>query len=142
MLRPGPNHFSTAKGYGKTLEELSIQLEEPMLREYIRRFLYDQLYPDSELCGMDVPLDTCPEVRRSLRVKVFHSAVSTYYAPSDLSGLGGMHRERIRATPSWKRGPARYDCVFIDKDPELPVTSQFRPMPSRSVAVTLQVLNH
>ncbi|KAF8229839.1 hypothetical protein L208DRAFT_146329 [Tricholoma matsutake] len=36
-----------------------------------------------------------------------------YNAPSDLSGLGG-HRGHIRATP------ARYDCVFIDKDPELP----------------------
>ena len=30
-----------------------------------------------------------------------------------------MHRERIRATPSWKRGPGRYDCIFIDKDPAL-----------------------
>ena len=108
-----------AKGYGKTIEELADQLDQAKLAEYVRRFLYDQLHPDSELCGMDVPLDTCPKVHGSLRVKVFHSAVSTYYAPSDLSGVGGMHRERIRATPSWKRGPGRYDCVFIEKDPEL-----------------------
>ena len=68
---------------------------------------------------MDVPLNTCPKVHGSLCAKVFHSAVSTYYAPSDLSGIGGMHCERIRATPSWKRGPGQYDCVFIDKDPDL-----------------------
>ncbi|KAI0313153.1 hypothetical protein OF83DRAFT_1165706 [Amylostereum chailletii] len=29
-----------------------------------------------------------------------------------------MHRERIRSTASWCHGPARRDCVFIEKDPE------------------------
>jgi hypothetical protein len=29
-----------------------------------------------------------------------------------------MHHERIRATKSWYRGPPRYDCVFIEHDPE------------------------
>lgn len=53
-----------------------------------------------------------------LRIKVFHSAVSTYFAPSDLSRIGGMHRERIHATPMWKNGPGCYDGVFIDKDPD------------------------
>lgn len=42
------------------------------------------------------------------------------YAPSDLSGVNGMYRQCIRATPSWQGGPARYDCVFIEKDPKLP----------------------
>ncbi len=40
-----------------------------------------------------------------------------FYAPSDLSGIGGMHRERIRAVPSWHRGPPQYDCVFAEADP-------------------------
>jgi hypothetical protein len=30
-----------------------------------------------------------------------------------------MHREHIRATSSWRRGPARYDCAFVDSHPEL-----------------------
>ena len=68
---------------------------------------------------MDAPLDICPEVSSSLRINVFHSATSTYYAPSDLSGIGGMHREIIRATPSWKKGPGRYDCVYVERDAEL-----------------------
>jgi hypothetical protein len=68
---------------------------------------------------MDAPLDTCPEVSSSLRIKVFHSATSTYYAPSDLSGIGGMHRELIRATPSWKKGPGWYDCIYVERDAKL-----------------------
>ena len=28
-----------------------------------------------------------------------------------------MHRERIRAVPSWRHGPARYDCVLVNMDP-------------------------
>jgi hypothetical protein len=67
---------------------------------------------------MDVPLDQCPRILNSLRIKVFHSAASMYFAPSDLSGIGGMHCKCIRATPTWKKGPGCYDCVFIDKDPE------------------------
>ena len=50
------------------------------------------------------------------RVDVYHSAAALYHAPSDLSGIGGMHHEYIHATPSWKRGDARHDCVFIEKD--------------------------
>ena len=55
-----------------------------------------------------------------MRVRVHHSAVATYHAPGDPSGVGGMRREHIRATPSWRTGAARYDCVFISKDPTQP----------------------
>ncbi|KAF8488801.1 hypothetical protein F5888DRAFT_1622732, partial [Russula emetica] len=108
-----------AKRYPKTLDLLTSYVAEPNLPEYIRRFLYDQLYPDADLCGMDAPLEACPTVSSSLQVMVFHSALATYHAPSDLSGIGGMHREWIRATPSWQNGAGRYDCVFIDHDPEV-----------------------
>jgi hypothetical protein len=30
-----------------------------------------------------------------------------------------MHREHIRATSSWRQGPARYDCAFVNSHPEL-----------------------
>lgn len=45
------------------------------------------------------------------------SAAATFYAPSDISGVGGMRYERIRAVPQWRGGPARYDCVFVETDP-------------------------
>lgn len=97
---------------------LADYLNEPNLSHYIRRFLYDCLYPDAEVCGMDAPIEQCPSVFPSLCIKVFHSATATFYAPSDLSGIGGMHRERIRATPNWQNGPGRYDCIFVDNDPD------------------------
>ncbi|KAF8262344.1 hypothetical protein EI94DRAFT_1773205 [Lactarius quietus] len=105
-----------ARGYPKTVDSLAGYLNQPRLIEYIRRFLYDQFHPDAEVCGMDAPLDMCPVVESNLRIKVFHSATSMYHAPSDLSGIDGMHRELIRATPAWKKGPGRYDCVYVEGD--------------------------
>jgi len=49
---------------------------------------------------------------------VFNSAVATFYAPSDESGIRGMKRERIRATPTWRNRGARYDCALIVEDEE------------------------
>lgn len=46
------------------------------------------------------------------------SAIATYYAPSDYSSTNGMHSERIRAVPSWRNGPGRYDTVFIRANSE------------------------
>jgi hypothetical protein len=30
-----------------------------------------------------------------------------------------MRQERIRSTPSWKKGPPRHDCMFLSKDPSI-----------------------
>jgi hypothetical protein len=98
-----------ARNYPKPLDALALRLHQPKLPEYIRHFLYDQLFPNSEMCGMDVPLTSCPEIPGSLQVNVFHSAISTDYAPRNLSGIGGMHRECICVTPSWKGGPGHYE---------------------------------
>lgn len=49
---------------------------------------------------------------------MYPSAVATYYAPSDKSGIGGMYRERIRSVPRWRGGPERRDCVFVEHDPD------------------------
>ncbi|KAF9456952.1 hypothetical protein BDZ94DRAFT_1344180 [Collybia nuda] len=102
-----------ARNYPKTLQDLSNHLQLPSLPEHIQQFLYDQFYPDSEEIGMDVDLSLCPTILPSLRITVFHSALSTYFAPSDLSGIGGMHCERIWATPYWKNGPGRYDFKLL-----------------------------
>ena len=85
----------------------------------IRRFLFDQKYPDNEISGADITLSLCPMF--SGAISVYNSAIATYYAPSDASGVGGMHRERIRATPAWNRGESsipRYDCVLVQVGPE------------------------
>ena len=83
------------------------------LQEAIRHFLYDQLYPDAEIPGDRTDLCVCPLFQG--KVRVFHSATATFCAPSDQSGVGGMRREIIHATPSWQGGPPHYDCVYVAK---------------------------
>jgi len=75
-----------------------------------------QVGPNIELD--DVSLSDCPALKNTTKIRVFPSAVAIYYAPSDLSGTRGMFRERIRAVDSWRHGPGRHDCVFVQHDPD------------------------
>jgi hypothetical protein len=83
----------------------------------IRQFLHGQLHPDSEiesLISADGALEDLPDFHE--KISVYNSASATFYAPSDLSGIGGMRHEHIRAVQSWHKGPPRYDCVFVVTD--------------------------
>jgi hypothetical protein len=71
----------------------------------------------SESGPSDVPVADLPWFHGKIRVH--NSAVATFYAPSDISGIGGMRRERIRAVTSWRKGSARHDCAFVETDPAL-----------------------
>lgn len=99
------------------MDQLAQHIEQPRLEEAIRRFLYDQIYPDSSIPSSDVPLDSCP--RDIGPIKVYHSAIARFFAPSDTCGAGGMCRERIRSNPDWYGAPRR-DTVFIVTDNDLP----------------------
>ena len=99
------------------ITNLAREINQPCLIEHIRQFLYDQLYPDSNLPSSSVSLNACLTFLG--KVSTILSAVTTYYAPSDPSGIGGMHREHIWSTCSWWRGSAHYDCVFVESHPEL-----------------------
>ncbi|OBZ67134.1 hypothetical protein A0H81_12921 [Grifola frondosa] len=85
--------------HNRSAVKLGHEIGQPRLPELISRFLYEQLNPESAVSGMHVPLTACPAFDEA--ISVFYSAAATYYAPSDPSGVGGMHRERIRATPLW-----------------------------------------
>ena len=50
------------------------------------------------------------------KILIYPSAVATVYAPSDLSGISGMHSEHIHAVDTWRQGVSRYDCMFINTD--------------------------
>ncbi|KAJ7778850.1 hypothetical protein DFH07DRAFT_1033789 [Mycena maculata] len=104
--------------YPRNPYDLARQLQIPILPTLLRRFLYAQDHPDSDIALADVPLDDCPDGPR--KVKVFPSAVATFYAPSDQSGIGGLLRERIRAVRSWRGGAPRYDCIYVEQDAEQP----------------------
>lgn len=98
---------------------LANELGQPDFVTLIRQFLHGQLHPDSEtesLISADGALNTLPGFRDSEKISIYNSASATFYAPSDLSGIGGMRREHIRVAQSWRKGPPRYDCVFVVTD--------------------------
>ncbi|KAI0358655.1 hypothetical protein OH77DRAFT_1203821 [Trametes cingulata] len=112
-------NFSDKPTYTQRLHSVSAICGLPQLHESIRRFMYDQLNP--ELDGADaVPLHECPDVPHHIRLGIYHSATAVFYAPSEVSGPGGMHRELIRSNPSWYGQYPRYDTVLVNIDPTRP----------------------
>ncbi|KAH9954878.1 hypothetical protein BGW80DRAFT_1439609 [Lactifluus volemus] len=100
---------SRAINYPRNLQDLAAQINEPDLPILAQGFLADQLHLSDE----SMPVITS-------KVNVFHSAVATFFAPSDPSGIRGMRRERVRSTPSWRGTGPRRDCVFVTEDDEVP----------------------
>ncbi|KII90591.1 hypothetical protein PLICRDRAFT_106965 [Plicaturopsis crispa FD-325 SS-3] len=106
------------KLYPRAVRDLARTINRPELPTLIRLFLWDQLNPNTEHPAGGLRLSSCPEFDGSVRV--FHSAYATFHAPSDPSGIGGMRREVIRSTPSWRGKHARRDCVFAERDRDVP----------------------
>ncbi len=107
------------KGYPGDAESLAKhrRVDWPAFVSELSRFVYDQRHPNSPVnSDSDDDVPELPQI--SARISVFHSATAIFYAPSDLCGVGGMRREVIRATPTWRCGPPRYDCVFVVTDPQ------------------------
>ncbi|KAF9038038.1 hypothetical protein BJ165DRAFT_1416799 [Panaeolus papilionaceus] len=111
-------------------------MAETVLAHISLCFLYAQLHPEDNTPAEHVPLVQCPQV--SGRVRVFPSAVASYYAPSDLSGIGVMFQERIRAVELWWKGPRRYDTVYVCK-PGQTVLDGFRGLEVACVQLFLSV---
>jgi hypothetical protein len=82
--------------------------------------LHAQLAGDEDPTSLDdIPQSPLPTINLATKFSIYHSAVATFFAPSDLSGVSGMRRERIRALPSWRNGPSRYDTVLVSTDSQL-----------------------
>ncbi|KAI5980694.1 hypothetical protein EDD15DRAFT_2392728 [Pisolithus albus] len=103
--------------HAQTIIALTDELNISDLPKLVHIFLLGQLLPDDNRDPADVPPSECPGYKG--RISIYHSASSTFYAPSDLSGIGGMRREYIQAAPTWRREGPRYDCVFVITDPTL-----------------------
>ncbi|KAI0349013.1 hypothetical protein OH77DRAFT_1499682 [Trametes cingulata] len=101
------------------LQALAVKLRQPSLTAKLRQFLHDQLYPELDL-AVDIPLNDCPVLLPRTRVMLFHSATATFYAPSKLAGVGGMHQEIIRCTPSWYGQHSCFDTVLVQTDTDAP----------------------
>ena len=104
--------------YPRYLNDLALHIGHPQLTELARRFLFDQLHPNSEVSSTDVELELCSEITG--KISVFHSAVATFFAPSDEYGLRGMRCERIRSCPMWRKKAPRRDCALVVEDEDKP----------------------
>ncbi|EPQ59998.1 hypothetical protein GLOTRDRAFT_101899 [Gloeophyllum trabeum ATCC 11539] len=91
--------------------DLGKHIQYQQLPKLVLNFLNDVM--NLRTSGSPVTLDDLEGIQS---LSTFHSAVSVYYAPSDPCGAGGMHKERIRASPSWRKGHPRYDCAFVQSD--------------------------
>ncbi|PSR70653.1 hypothetical protein PHLCEN_2v13458 [Hermanssonia centrifuga] len=107
-------------GYPRTLLGLGQHMKYPSLVDHVWRFLYYQAHPNSDCSSTDLELWECPSIPNSQQVLVFHSACTTFYSPSDISGLGGMKSEHICSCPRWRGKKERRNCAFAQKDGSVP----------------------
>lgn len=94
-----------------------------MFPTLVKKFLYRQLYPNSEISFADALVNSYLKINNKIHVCL--SAIATFCAPSDICGIYGMHCEHIQATSSWWGGPAWYDCVLVNMDSDLDGTCAF-----------------
>ena len=104
--------------YPHSLEVLATHIDQPRLPALTRHFLFDQINRNPEVTSDDVDLEDCPVIHG--KISVFHSAVASFFAPSDECGLHGMRWERIRSCPLWRGKAPRRDCAFVVEDEDKP----------------------
>ncbi|KAJ7750542.1 hypothetical protein B0H16DRAFT_1842627 [Mycena metata] len=103
--------------YPRLPSDLAQHIKVPNFPALLASFVADQLQGDSYSDdGSDIDVSDIT----TTPISVFHSAVATFYAPSDPSGIRGMRQERIRSTPSWRKHGARRDCAFAVEDQDKP----------------------
>jgi hypothetical protein len=107
-----------ARNYPQRLEDLAHHINLPSLTKLSHQFLYDQLHPGGNLTSNNINLDDCPKIHS--KISVFHSAVATFYAPSNKCGICGMWQEQICATPLWWGRGLHHDCAFVVEDQDKP----------------------
>ena len=98
-------------------EAIAIEIEQPDIHILIQQFIYERQHPDHVSEDSSASVSALPTFYG--KITIYPSAVAMFHAPSDISGIGGMRRERIRAVKSWRKGPGRYDTIFVNTDSSL-----------------------
>ncbi|KAG1726481.1 hypothetical protein EDB19DRAFT_1897639 [Suillus lakei] len=98
-----------------TILALANELAIPHLVDLVWDFLIEQMYPGMILAA--IPKSIMDYHCYEGRIQIFNFAVSMFFAPSDLSGIGGMKCEHICVSPNWRNGHACKDCMFVITDP-------------------------
>jgi hypothetical protein len=84
----------------RTIPALEIELGIPQLPTLLHQFLFKQLHPDDPRDLSDIPKFQFPSYEG--HISIFNSASYRFYAPSDISRIGGMCTEYIHACPLWQ----------------------------------------
>ena len=86
-------------------------VNQPHFTELIQKFLYKQQHPDD-------PTNPAKRVYPTFyeQLTVYPSALATFYTPSNLSRICGMKRKCIHTVKTWRKGPGRYNTVFVVTD--------------------------
>jgi hypothetical protein len=102
-------------GYPSQLHALAAHIKQPDFPLLFSQFLYKCCHPDAQIIPSTI--EDCPAFEGT--IKIHHSTVATFYAPSDLSGSGGLRRERIWSMPCFFGSPC-CDTVFVVTDDSWP----------------------
>ena len=96
-------------------EDIAAEIEKPDFPNLIQHFIHKEQHSDDTSDDSSDSESALPTFYG--KITVFPSAVATFHAPSDISGIGGMCCEQIRAVKVWRKGPAHYDTIFVNTDP-------------------------
>ncbi|KAJ7159339.1 hypothetical protein C8R43DRAFT_881825, partial [Mycena crocata] len=93
------------RAYPTSLVALAAHIRVPNFPHLVQSFLHDQLHPDSASEGSSSSSSGYDdaEMLGDSPISVFHSAVATFYSPSDPSG-------------HWRKIGPRRDCAFVVED--------------------------
>ena len=110
--------YSVAK---ETPAIIAEHLHHPDFPLLLQQFLYTQLASNPNAPSIDdVPQSCLPPIHpHALPLSIYHSAIATFFAPCDLSGIGGMCHEHICAIPSWQKGLLHFDTILVSTDQQL-----------------------
>ncbi|KAG6839623.1 hypothetical protein C0991_000856 [Blastosporella zonata] len=84
------------------IEHLADYLGILLLSSLISHYLHQHEHPDFTGILNNIPIQDYPAPAG--RICIYPSAVATFFAPSDKSGVHGMFREHIWAISSWRGG--------------------------------------
>ncbi|KAF8270724.1 hypothetical protein EI94DRAFT_1698596 [Lactarius quietus] len=102
-------------GYPSQLHALVAHIKQLKFPLLFSQFLSKCCHPDVQIAPST--LEECPAFDST--IKVHHSAVATFYAPSDISGSGSLWCEKIQSTPSFLGHP-HCDTTFVVTDNSWP----------------------
>ena len=94
--------------YPSQLHALTVYINQPKFPLVLRQFLYKCHHPEEPIAPSMI--EECPGFDDMIRVH--HSALATFYAPSNLSGSGGLWCEWIWSAPNFF-GHLHHNTAFI-----------------------------